>query len=77
MNAFKQIAKLCRRDRHRAIRLRPRSRHWPDEASALQPLGIKAQALAVVPEHLIREGVLHGGEIDGSVGKRLFVIRRK
>src|SRR5580704_1892792 len=47
VDAFEQIAELCRCDRHRAVR-----RRWPDETAAFQPLGEQAQALAVVPQHL-------------------------
>src|SRR5215831_520366 len=47
VNAFQQIAELSRRDRDGV----PRCRR-PDEAATLQPLGVKAHALAVVPQNL-------------------------
>src|SRR5437660_5595731 len=52
VDAFQQISQLRRRDRHRAIRAIARSSRRPDEATALQPLGEQAHALAVVPKHL-------------------------
>jgi len=47
VDPFQQISQLRRRDGHRSIR-----RRGPDEASALQPFGEQAHALAVVPENL-------------------------
>src|SRR5215468_12000453 len=47
VDAFQQIAELCRRDRDDTLRCRR-----PDEAATLQPLGEQAQALAVVPQDL-------------------------
>src|SRR3954451_15328789 len=47
IDAFEQVAKLCRRDCHHAI-----SRRRPQEAAPFQPLREQAQALPVVPEHL-------------------------
>src|SRR5436305_520773 len=47
VDPFQQISQLRRRDRHRPIR-----RRWPDEAPTLQPLGVKAHALPVVPQDL-------------------------
>src|ERR1700704_6477603 len=47
IDPFEQIAELRRSDRHRFI-----PGKWPDEAAALQPLGVKAHPLAVVPQHL-------------------------
>src|SRR5882762_2461876 len=46
IDAFKQIAELSRRDRHRAVR-----RRWPDETAAFQALREHAHALPVVPKH--------------------------
>src|SRR5580704_1656869 len=52
VDPFEQIAELRRRDRHRPVRGFARNGRWPDEASALQPLGEKAHPLAVVPQDL-------------------------
>jgi hypothetical protein len=60
IDAFQQISKLRRRDRHcairavalSAIRAVALSGRWPDEASALQPLRKQAHALTNVPQHL-------------------------
>ena len=47
VDPFQQISQLRRCDCHRPVR-----RRRPDEAAALQPLGVKAHALAIVPQHL-------------------------
>src|SRR5215475_4357094 len=47
VDAFEQIAKLRRRDRHHTI-----GRRWPEEASPFQPLRKQAHPLAVMPEYL-------------------------
>jgi len=45
VDAFQQVAELCRRDRHHAV-----CRRRPDETPTLQPLRVKAHALTVVPQ---------------------------
>ena len=47
VDAFEQVAKLRRCDRHHAV-----SRRRPDEAASLQTFGEQAHALAVMPQHL-------------------------
>ena len=51
IDAFQQIAKLRRRDRHRAVRAIAGGRRRPDKTAAFQPLREQAHALAVVPQH--------------------------
>lgn len=52
IDAFQQIPELGGRNRHRHVRAVARNSRRPNEASALQSLRIKAQALAIVPQHL-------------------------
>ena len=52
IDAFQQVSELRGRNRHRHVRAVTRNGRRPNKTSALQPLRIEAQALAVVPQHL-------------------------
>ena len=47
VDAFQHARHLRRRDRHDAVGGR-----WPDEAAAIEPLGIERRAETIVPEDL-------------------------
>jgi hypothetical protein len=59
VDTFEQIAELCRRDCHRAIR-----GLGPDEAATLQPFGVERHAKTVMPENLDQLAVLAAEHVE-------------